>query len=247
MRRPAVLVLLLLAVLLVACRSGSDGSTGAADLTDDRTEAELATDRAAAEAALPVLDDFPPGWTAELRDDADDGEAPDLDTQLAECLGVDKALLGDTRVNVESDTFKFDDAEVEADVSMLPTKAYADEVVAVIHKPQARGCFEDVFVDVVEHSSENPAPGEALPEGVSFGDVRLVELDFPDVGQDSRAFRISMPIRLGLLAVDLYYDLVFFRVGRAMASISFLDSTTPFDEILAEDLARQLASKLPST
>lgn len=239
------MVAVAVAVLLAACGSDSGGSGGPVDLEDTRTEAQLTADRTAAQQALPVLDDFPPGWTAEPRE-GEDVDAPDLDAELADCLGVDEALLGDSKVEAQSDTFNADDAEVEAEVSVLPTKAYADEVVEVLNQPQARGCFEDVFAEVIEFSLQNPSAGEELPEGVTFGDVRLDDLDFPAVGEDSRAFRVSMPIRIDLLSVDLYFDLVFVRVGRAIGTISFLDATTPFDEGLARDLAGKFASKLPT-
>ncbi len=175
------------------------------------------------------------------------GGRADLDAELAACLRIDEALLGDAKVEVESDTFRADASEVEAEVSVLPTRAFADEVVDVLNQPEARGCFEDVFAEVIEFSLQNPSEGEALPEGVTFGDVRLDVHDFADVGEDSRAFRITMPIRIDLLSIDLYFDLVFIRVGRAIGTISFLDDTTPFDQGLATELARDFASKLPTT
>jgi hypothetical protein len=240
-----VLVAVVTAVGLVACGSDSGDSGGPVSLEDTRTEAQLADDRAAAGRALLVLDDFPPGWTAEPREEDIDDEAPDLEVQMAECLEVDPALMGEAAVEVDSDTFSFDGAEVESNVAILPTVAYADDTVAAFFKPQAQSCFEDVFRDVMEYTLANPGEGEVLPEGVSFGEIQLDDLDFPDVGEDSRAFRVSMPIRMGLLSIDLYYDLVFVRVGRAMGSVTFLDDTTPFGAELAEDLARTFAARLP--
>lgn len=251
MRRQTALVATVataLAVLLVAgCGAGGGGSGRAVDLDDDRTEEQLAADRAAAEQALLVLADFPPGWTAAPRDDdaGEEDEGPQLDSELADCLDVDEALLGESRVEAKSDTFSFDEAEVEAEVSVLPTRAYADEVVRALNRPEARGCFENVFVEVIEYSLQDPAEGEELPEGVSFGDVRLDDLDFADLGEDSRAFRVSMPIRIELLSIDLYFDLVFIRVGRAIGTVSFLDDTRPFDAALSRSLAGTFASRLP--
>lgn len=242
--RAAVVVL---AVALVACSSGSDGSDDAGGtFEDNRTEAQLVDDREAATRALPVLDDFPLGWAAEPRDD-DPVDGPDFNAEMAECLGVDPALMADSKVEVKSDTFSFDDAEVEADVSMLPTRAYADEAVGALLKPEARGCFEEVFSKVLEYSLSHPAEGEELPAGVEFGEISFGDLNFVDVGEDSRAFRISMPIEVETVTVELYADIVFIRVGRAMGTLSFLNGSTPFDQSLATRLATEFAAKLPTT
>ena len=230
---------LVVAVALGAC--GSDDS--AAD--DPRTEAELAADRAAAANAVLVLGDFPDGWTSEPHEeDTDDPNAPDIEAEMAECLGVDESEFDDSLVNVDSDTFLFDAAEVDSDVSMAPTLAEADREVEVLTRPEARGCFEAGFEKAFTYSIEHPADGDT--EGIELGEITFRDLSFDDVGQDSRAFRVSVPLVTPQGEATLYFDLVFIRVGRALGSISFLDFA-PFDQALATDLARAMASRMPTT
>ena len=231
---------LVLAVALGAC--GSDDS--AAD--DPRTEAQLAADREAAAKAVLVLDDFPDGWTSEpFEEDPDDPNAPDVEAEMAECLGVDESEFDDSLVNVDSDTFLLDAAEVDSDVSMAPTLAEADREVEVLTRPEARGCFEAGFEKAFTYGIEHPAEGDEVSEGLELGEITFRDLSFDDVGQDSRAFRVSVPLTTPEGEATLYFDLVFIRVGRALGSISFLDFA-PFDQGVATDLARAMASRMPT-
>lgn len=229
---------------LVGCSSGSDDSSGSPAKEDPRSADQLASDRAAATDALLVLRDFPSGWAAEERD-ANDEEGPDLDEETAVCLGVDVPLLADNAVSVKSDTFTKDEAEVEADISIQATKAEADASVEILTNPKLRSCLQDSFRKSTEYAVKNPSDGEELPEGFELGEATVADLNFPDIGDDSRTFRLSVPVSAGGLELEVFLDLVFVRVGRATGILTFVDVLSPFDEELAKELAMKFAAGLP--
>lgn len=238
-------------VAVLVTTAGCTGSSGdrtlksSSDPDDPRTQEQVSLDQAAADRAVLTLADFPTGWTGTARDDSDRG--PDLDKELAECLQVDVEMFAEEEVQAKSDTFSKNTAEVESDVSMQPTVAEAREAFAILQRPNARDCFEAAVRAIVEYSIKHPAPGQEPSAGVKIRDISLGDLSFPSVGEEHRAFRVTVDIETEGINADLYIDLVLIRVGRATASMSFLDVFSPFDEVTAGELARTFASRLPTT
>lgn len=240
-----------LAIVTGACGSdGDDDSASGSEATaetateDPRSESDLAADQAAADSAVLVLSDFPAGWTAEARDE-DEDEGPDIEAEMAECLALeDPGIFEDSAVQAESDTFKREDAEVEGDLAVQATDEKAEEAVAVMSKPEMRDCLTDALRAVLDYAIDHPAEGEELPDGVEIGDVSVGDLSFGDVGDFSRAFRAEVEVTAEEMNISVFVDLLFFRVGRGLATMTFQDVLTPFDVDEAHEIATTFASKI---
>jgi hypothetical protein len=234
-------VLLCGALALTAC--GDDG--GDADATDDpRSDQEIADDTAAAEASLLVVDDLPADWTSTPRDPDDDDDS-ELEAELASCLDVPAGLLSDGASRARSETFVLGDAEVEQNLTIQPTLEAAETAMAALGQDDAAGCFEDGVTNALQSAFENPEEGEEPPEGLEIGDVTVDELAI-DAGDESAAFRVTVPITVEDQSAELFIDFVAIRVGRATTSISLQNVIEPFDDALGQEIATTAAAKLPT-
>jgi hypothetical protein len=236
--------------------AGTTGSTeaddgGAGD--DDRTDQERAADEAAAEAMLLTIADFPPGWQEEPADDEDDDETDDdetdddetdeLNARLAECLDIDPARFDPDNRSAQSPSFtSANDEEVSVDVAFTPSADAASGVFEVFADDAAPGCFGEVVQAVLEEN----ATQEGLPEGVEMGDATFARLPFPSVGDESTAFRVTVPVSAEGLDIDVYLDAVFVRVGRIGITGQFQTVVAPFDEGVAAELMLTVVDRAPA-
>jgi hypothetical protein len=230
------------AALLLASCGGDDGGDGDA-VDDPRTAAELVADQAAADAAQMVLDDFPTGWEAEPRDD-DDEDDEEEQAKLAECLGIDAALLDAAATHSKSDTFTSDDLEVEVNISVQPTLDLATEAMGALSTPETLECYRTSLQQVFDDLMSEPEGEQGRPDAV--GAITVESLAVGELGDQSFAFRVTVPITLDDQTADIYFDIVGVRSGRATASINFQSVVLPFDEDLQRELAQTLADRLPS-
>lgn len=227
-----------------ATESTEAGGGGAGD--DDRTDEERAADEAAAEAMLLTIADFPPGWQEEPADDEDepdDDEDEELNARLAECLGVDPAEFDPDNPSAESPSFtSANDEDVSVDVAFTPSAEAASRVFELLADDATPGCFGEVVQTILE---ENAAQ-EGLPEGVEMGDATFARLSFPSLGDESTAFRVTVPVSAEGLDLDVYLDAVFVRVGRIGITGQFQTVVAPFDEGAAADLLQTVVDRAPA-
>jgi hypothetical protein len=219
---------------LVACSSGSGSSTPTTvDDGDPRSKTEITTDRAAADSALLTVSDLPDGWSA-----AEDASDDDADAGgLASCLGVEASK---SPASASSPRFVAEPAAVSSTVSVLATHREADRAVTAITSPDAAGCLTDALRDALG----GPLATD-VPDGYQLGTPAVADLPFAELGQDSRAFRVTVPVATPRIDTALYLDVVFVRAGRAVALLTLLDALAPFDSALATQLATTLATRLP--
>jgi hypothetical protein len=235
-------VLLCGTLALDAC--GDDGGD-AGDATDDpRSDADITADQAAADESLLVLDDLPEGFSAEARDPDDDEDDP-LEDELADCLGIPAGLLSDGTTRARSETFVAGDAEVEQNLTIQPTLEAAETAMDALGQDNAAECFEEGVTKALQDAFENPEEGDEPPEGLEIGDVTVDELAIA-AGDDSAAFRVTVPITVEDQSAELFVDFVAIRVGRATTSISLQNVVEPFDDALGQDIATTAAAKLPT-
>ena len=245
MRARTAVILLVVAVL--AARGGDDdvgsgdGST-TTDSTDDGSTVDIAADQQAAEDAILVLSDMPSEWV-DTDDDADD--APDdvdvaSEAVLADCFGLDPAIVeGDETDGEPTADSEFEspegDLSVSSDVQVNPTASEGEDAMAALKGDDAAACFRDGF--------------EAFAEASDVGGVGAVSvepLEFEPLGDQSVAFRITIPIKTDEGTVVLLTDAVYATKGRASVSMEFSTPSEPWDIAEAVHLTELVLDRIPS-
>jgi hypothetical protein len=225
---------------------GDDGGDGGEDdlgslPEDGRTEAELADDTAAAEAVLLTVDDLPAGWSAGAPDDEEEDE--ELQAALAECLGVDPELLDPDNPQAKTPDFTSPDGgdQVTADVTFTPSAAHAGTAFDILGRDETPRCYAEALQTATAQAVED---GE-MPPGVEFGEPTFEELSFPDLGDESTAFRITIPVAAQGTEIELYGDVALVRVGRVGIEATFLTELRPFDTEEAAELVQVMIDRVP--
>jgi hypothetical protein len=267
MRRTVVL-LAVLASALVACGDDDDDSSGSAntaastvadatvspnstsassessvgtDTTTVSTESppssrpptssiDVDADQAAAEAALLVLADFPSGWSEIPESDTEAQQ--NVQAQIAECAGAEEPRAVDFGgASVETGTFTSpSDESVEHTVGVAGSASEAEERMAGLAAPDFATCVHGVY--------ENYFEDQPLPEDATVGELTVARLNVSPVGDETIAYRVTVPVDLGSSTVEVYADVVAVRSGRAVAGLAFGSELAPFP---TEDVERYVA------
>ena len=243
-----LLIVLSLVLATLGCTS-EDPSTTDAPTTDDSADgsaspgadsevADEASDQEIADSSILSLDDLPPGWEASPSEDDEDED--ELDRQFAECLDVDPDLFADNDAQAESSFANADDEEITSEVSFEPSVEEVTEIMELIRREDMPGCFATIVQDGIAREVA------ASEEDVEVGEVMVNEMSFEDLGDDSIAFRVTVPFSSGDFDGELYFDVVTVAVGRAGINMTFQSALTPFDEDLARELTQLVVDRIPS-
>lgn len=205
--------------------SPAEDATTQQDAGDQRSDAERQADEAIAEMALLTLDDLPAGWEAvPAEDDEDDDE---LVADLARCLEVDEAELDPDNPTATSPTFtSSNDEAVSAEVSLTPSSGDASRALEILQGDAAPGCYAEALKAEMER---NLVVGDDVPENVEVGEPTFNRISFESLGDESVAFRTTIPVSVEAFDVELYIDFVLVRVGRAGIQTTFQSQVSPFD------------------
>jgi len=241
-----------LALVAAGCASESDGDgDGAAPgdggddtdlevLDDPRSDAERESDEAAADEAVLTLDDMPAGWT---EGPAVDDENDTLRGQLADCIGIDRDVLDPDNPEARSPELTSPGGEqVRAEVAYSASPDHAGQAFAILARDETPGCYAEALSTAMADVAET---GQ-LEEGVEVGEVSFERLSFPDMGDESTAFRVTIPLSVPGFEVELLADIAAVRVGRVVASGTFLSELQPFDTDEAADLMATMVDRIPA-
>jgi hypothetical protein len=205
----ALLTALGLCLLVANACSGGEPSPKATTVRDSATPtSEVATrdERAIAESILLTVNDFPTGWAEETQSDE---ESP-----FDRC-DPDKAPgnLGEAETGDFSDGSDFTLSE---SVAVFETSAQVG--FAIDRVEEVAQCFVEVVDD-----------GDADNAEAEFTDPSFSQLSFPAKGDRSEAYRLKFRVQLrgqsgfGTQG-DVFFDLVFVRVGRVGVAIYAFDT-----------------------
>lgn len=233
MKRTLVVACALAALLSACSDSDEDGKddkpktsdSSAPAATDASPSADTETtpqDQAMVEASVLTLEDFEPGWTAEPADDDEDREGKE---KIAECVGVAyEDMYNDDNAFVESPDFTSpNDEQVSNAVGLAGSEAWMTSVFQITAGDKFRQCLVDGMVD--EMSGD---------EDVTVGEIALKEMSFEQVGDESTAFRLSIPLASGGMDFEATADFVVVRVGRGQVLTTTFAMGSPVD---VEELA----------
>jgi hypothetical protein len=250
MRRIGLTIVALLSALaLSACGSSSSGGGDDTDTQPASSANPGDFDKTAAqqqaEAAVLTLDDLPDGWTSTPADESDSDDA-EVQGRLADCIGVDASIFaesGPDKAEAKSDEFASpnngatgnfsEDVTVESDERV--TKDFE-----VVNSEKLTGCLETVFGTFLkEKFVEDPRTKDA-----EIGDVSAERSDLPAYGDESVGVEVTVPFSIAGTDAKVVIDMVFIRVGNAVAQLSFENTFAPFDSATAATIMEKATEKL---
>jgi hypothetical protein len=219
------------------------GSSGGSQSTDtDAPVQDVVADAAAAEAALLTLADFPAGWT-EVPQEDDDALDEKFDERVSACFGPDSDDLIESETEAATGNFTdpVDESSVEEQVGLAPTVESAEAYMVVGSADGVAEClttaFREGFADLM-------ADGEEM-QGAELGEITIGDLDVGEIGDDSFAYLISIPISVQGVDVEVFAVFVGVRVGRSVAALNFLSQFDPTPIERITEYATLAASRLP--
>jgi hypothetical protein len=242
-------VALVSAAALGGCGSSSSGGGGEANTQPASTTAAGDFDKAAAQqqanAALLTLDDLPDGWTSNPADTRNDGDE-EVQAALADCVGVDASIFADEgpdKAKAQSDDFISPDSgaagEFSEEVDVESADRAADDF-EVVTSDKLTGCLETVFGNFLkEKFAEDPRTKDA-----EIGDVAAERSDIPSYGDESIGIQITVPFSVSGTEARAVIDMVFIRVGNAVAQLQFNNTFKPFDAATAATITEKAVEKL---
>jgi hypothetical protein len=200
---------------------------------------------AAAEAALLVLSDFPTGWTEEVEAEPTEQELA-YQAAVAECAdGTGNLLdLGGPRAK-SPDFVGPDDQRVEQSVTIVDP-AVAEDFMARFSAPGVEECFGDaVRAFIAENFASSDDPSQTLPGDVTVGELTIDEILIEPVGDELTAYRVTIPMTVSGLTLDVFVDIVAVRSGGSIAGLTFQSVFEPFTPEDVEQYLTVAVERLP--
>jgi hypothetical protein len=209
---------------------------------------DIAADKAAAEAASLKLSDFPTGWTSTPQSDT--SGYPNVDAEIAKCLGVSEEELNH-KGPAHVDSPDFSDANnntVSSSVGYAPSVPQAQHEFAIISSPKVPACLGPAVEKLVTYAANHPSnASDTLPAGTTFGTPTVAPMSFPTFGDESVAYRVTIPVNTKSLTVSFYLDTVTARKGRAGAGLDFEGVGTPFPSDQEEHYTTLVVDRMANT
>jgi hypothetical protein len=206
---------------------------------------DVAADAAAAEAALLTLSDFPAGWSeVPAEDDEEDDSSDEMGERTKECFGssTDTDIVSnETRARTGEFTDPADDSTVTQGVSLGSTVELTEDYMAAGSADGVAACltivFREGYAELLEDAEEM--------QDAELGEITVGALNVGEVGEDTFAYRITIPITVQGFTVDFVFDLVAVRVGRSVSSLVFGSTFDPTPTERITEYTTLAASRLP--
>ena len=226
------------------CMTLGSALAGCASRTSPSVSQNVAADKQLARSANLVLSDLPAGWTSKPHSSSSGNAA--LDAQLSSCLHTNLDLFkGDDRAEVHSP--EFDDTNgdsVSSDVDYLADTTQADVRMKVLQQSNFSSCLAAAAQSLVTNGAQT---GSTLPAGTSLGAVTVAPMSFPALGDQSAAFRVTIPITYRGIVISAYFDLVGVQKGRVLVGMDFDGVNAPLGSPLEEQLTQTVVKRLRNT
>jgi hypothetical protein len=239
------------ALITAACASNTStttSSSAASSTSSSTVSQDVAADKALAQAALLKLSDFPTGWTS-LPSTSNQG-SPAVEKQLISCLHVSPQFLDSNNpTNVDSPDFSDPNNNTASNsVTYGASASTVHSQFAVLTSTAFAPCVQQAVKTEIAYALQHPSnPSDTVPSGLTFGSPTVAQMSFPTLGDQTVAYRVTVPIMYQGLSPDAYFDFVAIQKGRAVAVMTFEGAVTPFDSSMAEQLSTLTVGRLADT
>jgi hypothetical protein len=170
--------------------------------------------------------------------------------QLATCLHTSEAVLNSGAGNkASSPDFADSNGDTASnDVRYRGSTADASAEFIVLQDPKLPTCLQTAVTEVIHYSLEHPTdPSSTVPADLTIGKSTVAQMSFPSYGDQSIAYRVTIPISYKGLSPSFYLDVVGVRKGRATTGLYFQGEVTPFDSSMEQQLTALTVSRLANT
>jgi hypothetical protein len=218
-----VLALTTTLTALTAC-SGGGGSTTSADTTSDNATAEKIVLKQA---------DLPSGWTSKTHQTSPDDAT--TRKRFFECIGATDPKPQQSAAVHSPDFTQGQLNQASSELQFRKTATNASDDMAALQGAKTVDCVKQLGQEAAQNQ---------LPTGTSITDLIAAQLKFPTLKDGTAAVRVSFTVATsGGVNVPIYADVVYFRAGRALASLSTVSGGAPMDAKLEEGLAQKMAAR----
>lgn len=252
MRRLAM-VLAAVSLGLAACGGSSGAPSGGSPTTAGSGSSgpqgqDVTADKAAAVAASLRLQDFPTGWTSSPSNSGPN--VPTADSELAKCLGVPVSELNH-KGPADYDSPDFSDADgntVSDSISYAATLEKIHHQYSLFAGPNVPGCLTTALKSYLDYVIKHPqSPSDSLPSGVTLGQATVARMSFPNYGDATTGYRVTIPISAQGQTFDVNVDLIVLTKGRVGVELDFIGTTSPFPADQEQHYAQLVVSRLTRT
>ncbi len=250
---------LVLSLTMASCSSGGKSATstslpsGASSSipttsTTTQPSQNVAADKALSHAASLKLSDFPTGWTSQPNNP--NPNVPNVDQSLASCLHTSASLFNrNSPTQVQSPDFSDSNGDtVNSQVTYSASASIAEPGLALLQSPRMPSCLQTAVSTLISYALAHPSnPSDSVPSGVSVGQTTVDQMSFPTLGDQTIAYRVTVPVSAASLNIDAYVDGVWIRKGRAVALLEFEGIGNPLDPTMEQQLATLTVGRFTNT
>ena len=253
----AAAALVVMAIFVAGCGGGSAKGTASPPVTSAPTTTtkpasapdtpqQRVADTALARHAVLALTDFPLGWTSIPHDNSSSGTPPAVEHTFETCAHLPKRFLdntGDKQPNADSPDFSKGRigagpaAQISSSIEIDRSPADVSDPLSYLARPRTVNCFDPFFRAVFKQSLKNDP-------GVSLRDFAFRALSVGSIGDQSAGFQGHVTIFGPRASIYLEFNLYFVRTGRAIAMLSAITFSVPFDQSFAEKLLEKMIGRL---
>jgi len=145
-----------------------------------------------------------------------------------------------------------DGNQASSDITFDATPAQVQDEFAVFRESQCPSCLQTALDAYITYELQHPSGSNGtVPQGVTVGKSSVAQMSFPSFGDQSIAFRLTIPISADGLNIDGYFDVVAIQQTRVAVSLQFFGVGAPFDANMEEQLTtltvQRVASSLASS
>src|SRR5262245_29665708 len=182
---------------------------------------------------LLTLDDLPHGFDAlPVGDGA--ARPTHLDTRLAPCVTTPVIATPDPTARAAFS--RRDGIGIAALVTFTGSPAVARRPLELLRSNETLGCLERLF--------RRKATPPDRP-GTQVGQLTIDRVEVPAVGDETTAYRVTLPFTAGGRHLAFHVEAVLVRVGRITILAQFSTEGEPFDLAEAARLTRIMADRAP--
>lgn len=238
-----------LVIVAAGCSSGQKVNNATSTTAPPAAPGQnVAADKALAKAANLTLSDFPAGWTSAPQTNDSSGQT--ITNQLEQCLHAHLSFLQlgnpTTAQSPQFSDSSGDDAS--SSVTYLVSTSVADSDMHVFRQANFPSCMTSAVNTVIQNMINNPSSSSGtLPQGASVGTISVNAMSFPSYGDQSVAFRGTIPITYKGFNIDAYIDLVAAQKGRAIVGMDFASVGSGLDPTMEEQLTSDVVQRLTNT
>ena len=195
-------------------------------------------DRAIAKTGLLTPQDFPAGWTVKPGSSSSGGPPPSLVACTPACRPF-ISLLGNSKsaAKAQSDEFTEGSVTVTNSVDVYPSPARANAPFNAVKTSSFSSCLQVLFAKLLHNELASKGEASALQHASVVATSANPGIT---LGDDQAAYSLALTASVQGTPINIYFEDVVIRNGRALDSFSFENDTSPITDVMKPVLAQSV-------